>query len=96
MPELSQNAKCRRQRDFIVAAGKLDSIDYHRLLLIGVIMLIRQSVKKLPPTAKAALALVVILAGGVLITLSLRTGDWGIALVIMFILGWLVSEISRL
>lgn len=42
------------------------------------------------------MALVTVVAGGTVIVFSLIHQNYGLALVIMFALGWAVSEISRL
>lgn len=97
---LSDKAKKKRREDFLRVAGELSIIGVAVLYLVGAALLVHQEahqyVKKLNGPQRAVLAALTIIAGGALIVMMMNVQLWGLALVVMFLLGWLLSEISRL
>ena len=96
MPGLSTNALRKRENDMIELTNEVDPLGYCRILLIGLWFLVETMTNKFTPRQRAALVGITILAGGSLIVLFLRIDMAWMVLVIGIVIGWMISEISRL
>lgn len=94
--ELSDRAKQKRLDDMTEVVNRLDTSAFLYIMLIGLILLVIGRMKKMSPLQRAALIATAIITGGASIVLLMMSNNWGIALIVMFILGWIVSELSRL
>lgn len=93
---ISTQAAARRREDFLQALRPLDIAGLAAIYIIGLVLLHIQMANKLTPKQRAAIATLTILAGGAVIIIAISTRAWIVVFVAGIILGWLLSEISRL
>ena len=96
MHSLSKQAEERRLEDMHTTATTSAINDYCRIILLGGLYLLKSMAQKLTPGQRGFLAFASIVLGGSMIAFLLMNNMMGLALVIMFVLGILVAEISRL
>lgn len=96
MPKLSHRAIEYRQREFEQIVAELDLLERITVIVVGLALLMKQTMKKLPQSTRIAIYILATMSGGALILIAAQSQNFLLAFVVGALVMALIIFVARI